>query len=280
MVEKMNSEVIQANIEVHTRMAESYNRDEPHFRPENRAKVRAKLERIRKPGDRTLLDLGCGTGFIIDLAHDLFDEIHGVDVTQAMLDKVDVSRGKILLHNAPAESLPFEDEYFNVVTSYAFIHHVEDYTKVVREAFRVLKPGGRVYIDLEPNRLYWAAIEDLEKRGPAADQALSAIVVKEIDSVLHTDDRVQKEFGIAEDVFNKAEFTKSILGGIDPWVFPRQCREIGFSRCDVSFEWFLGQGAVMHGQSFAEARTVEDYLRSVLPLSAHLFKYLQFVLTK
>jgi ubiquinone/menaquinone biosynthesis C-methylase UbiE len=280
MVEIMKSEVIAANIEVHTRMADSYNREEPHFRPENRAKVRAKLERLKSAGGNALLDLGCGTGFIIDLARDLFGEIHGVDVTQAMLDKVDTSRGNISLHNAPAESLPFQDDYFDIITAYAFIHHVEDYIKVLREALRVLKPGGLIYIDLEPNRLYWSAISDLERRSPAGDPGVSAIVAKEIDSVLHTDDRVQKDFGIAEEVFNKAEFTKSILGGIDPWDFPRQCKEVGFSRCDVSFEWFLGQGAVMHGQSFSEAVTVETYLRNVLPLSAHLFKYLQFVLTK
>lgn len=276
----MNSEVIAANIEVHTRMAESYNRDEPHFRPENKVKVRSKLERLKRAGGDVLLDLGCGTGFVIDLAYDLFGTIHGVDVTQAMLDKVDVSHGNISLHNATAEALPFSDCHFDVITAYAFIHHVEDYTKVLREALRVLKPGGLFYIDLEPNRLFWAAISDLEHRSPAGEMRLSGIVTKEVDSVLHTDERVQKEFGIAEETFNKAEFTKSILGGLDPWGFQRQCREIGFSQCEVSFEWFLGQGAVMHGQSFSDAETIGKYLRSVLPLSAHLFKYLQFVLTK
>ena len=36
--------VVQANIEVHTRMADSYNRNEPHFRPENQEKVREILQ--------------------------------------------------------------------------------------------------------------------------------------------------------------------------------------------------------------------------------------------
>jgi len=275
----MTSEVISANVEVHTRMADTYNQNEPHFRPENQAKVRSKLERLKSGGGNFLLDVGCGTGFIIDLAHDLFGEIHGVDVTQAMLDKVDVSRGNIKLHNAAAEELPFPDAYFDVVTAYAFIHHVEDYKKIVGEILRVLKPGGRVYIDLEPNRLFWEAMKNLEER-PMAHVQYAAIVRKEIDSVLHTDDKVYEEFGIEESVFNKAEFTKSILGGLDPWGFQRDCREIGFSRCEVTFEWFLGQGAVMHGQSFQDASTVEAYLRSILPLSAHLFKYLEFSLTK
>jgi hypothetical protein len=48
----------------------------------------------------------------------------------------------------------------------------------------------------------------------------------------------------------------------------------------VRFEWFLGQGAVMHGQSFEAADTVDAYLRRTLPLTGHLFKYLQFMVRK
>jgi ubiquinone/menaquinone biosynthesis C-methylase UbiE len=274
----MSNEVIAANIEVHTRMADAYNHNEPHYRPENRAKVRAKLEQMRRFGGGRLLDLGCGTGFVIDLAKDLFEHIDGVDVTQAMLDRVDLRGGNIRLHRCAAESLPFPDASFDVVTAYAFLHHLEDYPKVLREAYRVLKPGGGMYVDLEPNRLFWEAMVRLEKAGRGA--GYSDIVLKEIDSVLHTDDRVQGEFGIDKDVFNRAEYTKSILGGIDPFRFREQCLALGFRSCEIVFEWFLGQGAVMHQQSFEAAATVEAYLRRVLPLSAECFKYLQFVVAK
>jgi hypothetical protein len=73
---------------------------------------------------------------------------------------------------------------------------------------------------------------------------------------------------------------KAFQGGLDPFEFQATAREYGFRSCDVRFEWFLGQGTVMHGQSFATSETVEAYLRRVLPLSAHLFKYLQFILRK
>jgi ubiquinone/menaquinone biosynthesis C-methylase UbiE len=274
----MSIDVIAANIEVHTRMADAYNRNEPHYRPENRAKVRAKLERMHRFGQGRLLDLGCGTGFIIDLAKDLFEQIDGVDITQAMLDKVDVSNGNVLLHRCAAESLPFADASFDVVTAYAFLHHLEDYSKVLREAHRVLKPGGGMYVDLEPNKLFWEAMVRLERLG--RDSGYSDIVLKEIESVLHTDSRVQGEFGIDKETFNRAEYTKSILGGIDPYRFSEECRGLGFRSCDIVFEWFLGQGAVMHGQSLEAAATVEAYLRRILPLSAECFKYLQFVLAK
>jgi ubiquinone/menaquinone biosynthesis C-methylase UbiE len=272
-------EVIEANIQVHTRMADSYNRNEPHYRPENRAKVRGRLEEMRRRfGGARLLDLGCGTGFIIDLAKELFDAIDGVDITQAMLDRVDLSSGNVRLHRCVAEALPFADATFDVVSAYAFVHHLKDYSKALREALRVLKPGGGFYIDLEPNRLFWQAMVRLEQGAGASPY--SDIVLREIDAVLHRDDGVQDEFGIDKEVFNRAEYTKAVLGGIDPWQFRDECLRLGFRSCDISFEWFLGQGAVMHQQSFEAAATVEAYLRRILPLSADCFKYLQFVLTK
>lgn len=274
-----SEEVIKANIEVHTRMADSYNRNEPHYRPENRAKVRAKLGEMRRRfGSARLLDLGCGTGFIIDLARDQFHAVDGVDVTQAMLDRVDLSSGNVRLHRCAAEALPFAGASFDLVSAYAFVHHLKDYSSALREAHRVLKPGGGVYIDLEPNRLFWQAMVRLEQGAEASPY--SDIVLREIDAVLHRDDGVQDEFGIDKEVFNRAEYTKAVLGGIDPWEFRDECLRIGYRSCEISFEWFLGQGAVMHQQSFEAAATVEAYLRRILPLTADCFKYLQFVLTK
>ena len=71
-------DALEANIYVHGFLANSgeYQRS-PHFRPENREKVRRILERltanIPTGGNAKLIDFGCGTGFIIDLAKDLFD---------------------------------------------------------------------------------------------------------------------------------------------------------------------------------------------------------------
>jgi len=279
MTEKLQ-EIIDANITVHTIMADKYN-NEPHFRPENQQKVRAVLENIQKTKQyKSLLDIGCGTGFIINLSHDLFPEIHGVDVTQAMLDRVDTSHGNITLHNSSAENLPFHDKYFDLVTAYAFIHHVQDYRKILQEVFRVLKENGTCYIDLEPNKLFWQAMVDLEKKPTLEQDKLSAIVKKEVNSVLHTDDKVLEEFNIDKEVFNKAEYTKSILGGIDPLEFEKCCKEIGFASCEISYQWFLGQGSIMHEQSFQAADDINSYLQNILPLSAHTFKYLRFILTK
>ena len=267
-------EVVRANIEVHTRMASTYQTNEPHFRPENRAKVRAVLSALAaRAGGGRLLDVGCGTGFVIDLARDLFARIDGVDVTPAMLERVDRSGGHVHLHEARAEALPFADGSFDMASSYAFMHHVADHRAILREVRRVLRRGGLFYVDLEPNKLLWQTMNGLELRGGG----YSDIVAREIESVLHTDDAVEGEFGISAQTFRDAEPIKSVLGGFDPDEFAADARAAGFGAVEVTPEWYLGQGAIMHGQSIQDAATIEAYLRRALPATTHLFKYLRFV---
>jgi ubiquinone/menaquinone biosynthesis C-methylase UbiE len=274
----MDPRIVDANILVHTAMAASYDANEPHFKPENKAVVRKHLEHLRSRTGPRLLDIGCGTGFVIGLARDLFAEIHGVDVTQAMLDRVDRSSGNITLHRSVAEKTPFPDDHFDAASAYSFIHHLTDYAEVLREVHRVLRPGGAFYVDLDPNKLFWKAIEQAQLRNGADPP--SDIVAREIDSVLHTDDRVQKEFGIPAETFNLAENYKDIQGGIDGQEFRDKAPAIGFSSCQVGYYWYLGQGAVLHGQSAEAASTVESYLLRSLPVSAPLFKYVRFFLVK
>lgn len=259
-------------------MADSYHK-EPHFKLENQQKVKDRIIALQaKINAKNLLDVGCGTGFILNLAKDLFDDLHGVDATQAMLDKVDLTSGNITLHKNLAQELPFENETFDMCSSYAFLHHLENYSDVLKEVFRVLKKGGLFYIDLDPNKHFWSAIDSLEKR--KSNQSYSLIVQKEIDSVLHTDQKVMDEFGIDPDVFNNSEYTKSILGGIDPEELCKIALDLGYKSATFEYDWFLGQGTIMHEHSFEEAESIDQYLKMLLPLSKHLYKYITFVLEK
>ena len=56
--------------------------------PKTKARVRARLQDLRAEFGGRLLDIGCGTGFIIDLAADQFDDVRGIDLTPAMLARV------------------------------------------------------------------------------------------------------------------------------------------------------------------------------------------------
>jgi ubiquinone/menaquinone biosynthesis C-methylase UbiE len=74
----------------------------------------------------------------------------GVDLSAASIEK---ARQRCLLAGyqpdlrvADAESLPFDDETFDLVYSYGVMHHSPDTAQCIREARRVLKPGGQARI--------------------------------------------------------------------------------------------------------------------------------------
>ena len=69
---------------------------------------------------------------------------------------------------------------------------------------------------------------------------------------------------------------KSITGGIEPDEFEIQARRVGFSHVETTYEWYAGQGKILHGVSAQAAAMVDDYLRLALPLSRGLYKYLRF----
>src|SRR5215510_8789186 len=156
-------EVIKANIALHSKMADEYSTCEPHFRPENVQKVEDKLKKVIEQVNGTkLLDLGCGTGFIINIAKKYLKEIDGVDVTQAMMDKVDKSGpATIRLHNHDTGSFPVTEGNYDVVTGYSFLHHLYDIAPTLQTAFKALKKGGKLYCDLDPNYYYWESIHHL-----------------------------------------------------------------------------------------------------------------------
>lgn len=275
-----HDDVVKANVAVHSAMAATYNEREPHFRPENQSSVRAVLAKLSKDtGGGRLLDLGCGTGFVINLAKDLFKQIDGVDITQAMLDRVDKSGGNIILHNTRCENLPFEEGTFDAATAYSFLDHLADYSLVLKEAFRVLRPGGKMYADLLPNKRFWDEVNLVGER-----DGLSGIdtplVKREVEMLVSQHEMVERDYDIDGETFLAAEPWKTATRGISARDFSRIATDIGFSNVEVEFQWYLGQGNVLHGQGQNDADTVENYLRSVLPISESLFKYLRITLTR
>ena len=278
-----NSDVLAANIEVHAALANSgeYNRS-PHFNQENRDKVRAILEEVirRNPGNfnSKLLDMGCGTGFIIHLVADLVDEVHGVDITEDMMKLIDLSKGKIILKRAQVEDLPFGSEEFDFVTAYSFLDHLLDYRLALREAFRVLKPGGIFFAGLNPNRGFSEMLRKIESKVVPTELPLA--ISREIKGMLHNGEYHKEMFGLNEDSLTKAEPEKSTNGGFDPKEVLDTAELLGFSAVECHFDWFLGQGVLMNSDSSIDLDNIDQYLQSMLPASSHFYKYMNFIFTK
>src|SRR5277367_6242429 len=104
------------------------------------------------PGpDGRLLDIGTGTGRVLELLAPRVRQALGVDASKAMLA---LARARLSgpgfahcgVRLADMYRLPLSDQSFDIVVLQMVLHHAEDPAGAVLEATRVLKPGGRLLV--------------------------------------------------------------------------------------------------------------------------------------
>lgn len=106
-----------------------------------------------KEGD-IVLDLGSGAGFDSFLAARKVGnsgKVIGVDMTRAMVDKaknlaIKYGYKNVEFRLSDIENLPVKDESIDIIISNCVINLAPDKLKVFKEAYRVLKPKGKMYV--------------------------------------------------------------------------------------------------------------------------------------
>ena len=100
-----------------------------------------------------LLELGAGSGRILKAVHDIVDSAVGVDKSKTQISalKRNVPHGNIGVVHADMRDLPFKEGYFGYATlmfSTLRNFHDEDKVKILSEARRILKKGGKLFVSV------------------------------------------------------------------------------------------------------------------------------------
>ncbi|MGD1877685.1 MAG: ArsR/SmtB family transcription factor [Kiloniellaceae bacterium] len=98
-----------------------------------------------------LLDIGTGTGRILEILSDKVGHAVGVDLSTDMLLMARSKLERARLRNCAVRKgdmnhLPLGDASFDAVTIHQVLHYAERPAKAIQEAARVLRPGGRLFI--------------------------------------------------------------------------------------------------------------------------------------
>lgn len=127
------------------------------------------------PAEDSVLDVGCSSGGVTRKVARRCREIAGADATAGLL--LDAARSGVrsaggrplLLAAADGRRLPWPDASFDKVYCVGVIHtlpRLDDGFRVIREALRVCRPGGRVLVGAVPDRTrWWSARRDIWRRG-------------------------------------------------------------------------------------------------------------------
>ena len=95
-----------------------------------------------KRGDR-VLDVACGAGYVAAAAHARGADAVGVDFSALQVKLAEKTYPGIRFIEGDAEALPFGEGEFDAVLNAFGLPHIPNAEKVLTEACRVLKPGGR-----------------------------------------------------------------------------------------------------------------------------------------
>ena len=125
---------------------------------------------------RRVLDVACGPGFLTAEAAKRGGVARGLDFSPAMLDVARRLHPRIAFDEGDAEALPYDDASFGCVVSNFGVHHVPRPALALKEAFRVLRPGGRVTFSFwaaPVENIAWKLVFDAIRRvgDPAASRA-------------------------------------------------------------------------------------------------------------
>src|SRR5580700_8679730 len=110
------------------------------------------LAALNLTGQETLLDIGCGTGYFLSLAAPKVRFITGFDATVEFAEEARRRLPAYPFLVGEMEQLPLPDEAYDVVTGFNSFQYAATIANAFSEAYRVLKPSGRLIVMIWGNK--------------------------------------------------------------------------------------------------------------------------------
>jgi ubiquinone/menaquinone biosynthesis C-methylase UbiE len=177
----------------------------------------AMIEAVGEKPVRTLLDLGVGAGRMMELFAPQAERAIGVDLSTAMLA---VARGRmeetglrnVQLRQGDIYALPIERNSVDLAVMHQVLHYLDDPARALREAARVLAPGGRLLVvDFAPHQEEALRDKHAHRRLGFSDAEIGSLLAQAgLETVLHRE--------LAPDAREGAKLTVSLWLARDPRV--------------------------------------------------------------
>ena len=118
-----------------------------------------------------VLELGCGPGRLLRYYHMNCVDIVGVDFVDTVIHKLRATDAELKVTYADARELPFDDCRFSAVLCFGVFHCLEDDVSIaVSEAFRVLKPGGKLCAEFRADSIHNRLIDFYKGNGRTSNE--------------------------------------------------------------------------------------------------------------
>lgn len=112
------------------------------------------------PGARSVLEVGCGTGYVLRALHeDAGLAVTGTELHPAGLSRARQRHGGAELLQADARQLPF-DAHFDAVAAFDVLEHIEEDAAVLRELRRATRPGGGLLLTVPQHSWLWSPADE------------------------------------------------------------------------------------------------------------------------
>jgi methionine biosynthesis protein MetW len=181
------------------------------------------IERLLK-GRGRLLDVGCGNGNVIEIAKHKFDETHGCDISQTVLESAKNKGIITTCIDLNTSYLPYQNECFDTVTCLEVLEHMSNPINLLREIYRVLSLEGQLILTT-PNIRYFKNINKLLLKGRFPHTTTDNFVWggghlhyftrKDLAFLLREAGFKKMKFHINEEQFRRSKkrrFTRGIIG--------------------------------------------------------------------